>query len=111
MRALPHATLHLYYGWRTHELMHPTSAWRDEMRALIASHGASVVDHGRVLARHCLVLEQTVATCGLVAAEEVGHFLPHLQHLRESKIPPISGSTACPKEICPVLLTRPWPRR
>ena len=46
--ALPHAKLHLYYGWSTHEALYPTSAWRDEMRALIASFSASVVDHGRV---------------------------------------------------------------
>jgi hypothetical protein len=48
VEAVPEATLHLYYGWRTHELFHPTSAWREEMRALIASFGSSVVDHGRV---------------------------------------------------------------
>ena len=45
--AIPHATLHLYYGWRTHELLHPTSTWRQEMQGLIASYD-SVCDHGRV---------------------------------------------------------------
>ena len=46
--ALPTAELHLYYGWRAHEVLHRTSAWRDEMKALIASCGGRVVDHGRV---------------------------------------------------------------
>ena len=46
--ALPTAELHLYYGWRTHELLHPSSAWRDEMRDLIGSFGGRVIDHGRV---------------------------------------------------------------
>ena len=45
---VPDATLHVYYGWRTHELLHPASAWRDGMKALLASFGPSVVDHGRV---------------------------------------------------------------
>lgn len=46
--AVPEATLHLYYGWQTHEALHPTSTWRAEMRALIASYAGSVIDHGRV---------------------------------------------------------------
>ena len=59
--AVPGVTLHLYYGWRTHELMYPISPWRDDMRRLIASFGASVIDHGRVgqselmLAKACLL--------------------------------------------------------
>ena len=46
--AVPGATLHLYYGWRTHELLYPVSSWREQMRALIASHEGRVIDHGRV---------------------------------------------------------------
>ena len=46
--AMPSAVLHVYYGWRTHELLHATSPWRDEMKQLLASHGGSVVEHGRV---------------------------------------------------------------
>ena len=46
--ALPNAVLHVYYGWRTHELLHAASAWRDEMKQLLASYGESVVEHGRV---------------------------------------------------------------
>ena len=37
-----------YYGWETHELHHPISDWRGQMRRLIASFDGSVVDHGRV---------------------------------------------------------------
>lgn len=47
-KAVPTATLHLYYGWETHELLHPASAWRDGMKELIASLAPSVIDHGRV---------------------------------------------------------------
>ena len=46
-QAVPQATLHLYYGWHTHELLYPVSSWREQMRALIASD-IRVVDHGRV---------------------------------------------------------------
>ena len=48
LTALPLATLHVYYGWSTHEALYQTSPWREQMRALIASFGTSVVDHGRV---------------------------------------------------------------
>ena len=44
---LPNASLHLYYGWQTHELRFPRSEWRESMRELIAN-SASVFDHGRV---------------------------------------------------------------
>ena len=46
--AFPSATLHLYYGWRTHELLHPKSEWRESMKDMISSFGDSIVDHGRV---------------------------------------------------------------
>ena len=52
--AMPTATLHLYYGWQTHELMCPKSEWREMMRELIAS-SAGVVDHGRVGQRELLL--------------------------------------------------------
>ena len=46
--AVPTASLHLFYGWRTHELLYPMSPWREGMKQLIRSCGGSVVDHGRV---------------------------------------------------------------
>jgi hypothetical protein len=47
LQQLPTASLHLYYGWRSHEARFPRSEWRERMRALIAG-SPSVFDHGRV---------------------------------------------------------------
>ncbi|KAL1515106.1 hypothetical protein AB1Y20_004169 [Prymnesium parvum] len=48
LAAVPQATLHIYYGWETHEKMHPQSQWRQAMKQLIQGLSPSVIDHGRV---------------------------------------------------------------
>eukprot|EP00966_Prymnesium_polylepis_P200892 4655381-Prymnesium_polylepis.1 len=46
--AVPAVRLHVYYGWATHELIHPRSRWRDAMRGLLTRLAPGVVEHGRV---------------------------------------------------------------
>jgi hypothetical protein len=59
LEALPTATLHLYYGWRSHEVRFPRSEWRESMRALIAG-SPSVFDHGRVSQPELLAVREAL---------------------------------------------------